>query len=242
MKIRDNHLLNQLDELIDIMRKLPEKKYDRNKRQYSIEKEEAVSKEYLKNMQERCLKSFPHNGPPDHHLGSDLILGAERVHFDAIKRLVDGLGTHMSANRNALISFYPPGGFIAWHHNADVPGRNILFTWSETGEGSFNYYNDVTGTDVNIPDVPGWSAKSLYYFGHKNAKKTGYSWHSAETTCNRFTIAFVLTRSHWDISSQDSSHFSDDLPHDFLPKHTLEMFEDEFDIEEDKIYDKGMFL
>jgi len=245
MKITNPVILGLLDQLINTMLAMPDKKYDYSKVQYSIEKEEAVSESYYTKQHERTEATFPNTGPPEHHRGSDLLLGMERKYFNDVKDINVQIGCELGANRNALVSFYPEGGYIAWHHNADVPGRNVLFTWSENGQGSFKYRNDVTGTNVSVPDTVGWSAKSLYYYGHGNAKQTGYSYHAAETSCKRFTIAYVVSRpgdpKHTSVITKRKSD-GIDLPIDILPYQVAEMFETDFEIEPDKIYDEYMYL
>ena len=36
---------------------------------------------------------------------------------------------------NALTVLYPPDGFISWHNNCNAAAYNLVFTWSETGDG-----------------------------------------------------------------------------------------------------------
>ena len=95
--------------------------------------------------------------------------------------------------RSTLITCYPPGGYIGWHHNGNVPGRNILFSWSETGDGIFRLYNDKLKNFEEYPDSPGWNVKSMRFYSHIESEETGYSWHSMSTNCLRFSIGFLLT-------------------------------------------------
>ena len=59
--------------------------------------------------------------------------------------------------------YYPPGGHMSWHDNRMAWGYNIMFTWSEKGDGSFMYWDNKTEEIVEVPDVPGWSTKVGYY-------------------------------------------------------------------------------
>jgi len=61
--------------------------------------------------------------------------------------------------------YYPPGGYMSWHDNFNAPGYNILFTWSEKGDGFFRWYDLKTGKIETMLDRPGWSAKIGYYGG-----------------------------------------------------------------------------
>lgn len=84
-----------------------------------------------------------------------------------------------------LMSLYPPGGYIGWHSNYDVPGYNVILTWSETGDGFFRYVDPKTREIITMQDTPGWSCK-MGYFGSGNEEL----WHCAYTNCRRATIAF----------------------------------------------------
>lgn len=70
----------------------------------------------------------------DHYFGKYKFSQKERDHLNA---LLFDMTMELSAHRNALACFYPPGGGITWHNNWNAPGYNILFTYSHTGEGYF---------------------------------------------------------------------------------------------------------
>ena len=194
MKIINPHLNDSLDELIEIVLRVSDPvEFDRTKPHMSIDLEEACSDAYFEKQIELNKTRFPLRGVPDHHLGSDLLLNVRHSQsYPEVKPLMQSISQEIMAKKTALISYYPKDGYIAWHHNADVPGRNLLFTWSETGDGFFKFRNPVTGADETIKDVKGWSAKSIYYYGHQNAETTGYSWHCAGAKCRRFTMAYVI--------------------------------------------------
>lgn len=96
----------------------------------------------------------------------------------------------LSCKNNALNAVYPPGGFIDWHNNANAFGYNIIITWSETGEGWFDYWDIDKKERVRIQDKPGWQAK-MTYFGPYDKPDT-LCYHAAYTDCWRITIAFVF--------------------------------------------------
>lgn len=96
----------------------------------------------------------------------------------------------MGCRNNALSAIYPPGGFIAWHNNANACAWNFIFTYSETGEGSFDYLDLRTGERVVMQDQPGWQLKAGY-FGHYGEPDQVF-YHTALTDCWRQTISFCF--------------------------------------------------
>ena len=90
---------------------------------------------------------------------------------------------------SALTMAYPPGGYIEWHNNANAPSYNLVFTWSETGNGWFRYYDRDRKENVTIPDKAGWSVKAGY-FGSYDDDKLVY--HCAATECWRMTWSWML--------------------------------------------------
>ena len=48
-----------------------------------------------------------------------------------------------------------PSKDISWHNNANASAYNFIFTWSEHGDGYFDYVDTSTGEVVRIPDVKG---------------------------------------------------------------------------------------
>ena len=104
----------------------------------------------------------------------------------------------LGMRRNALIVAYPEGGFIGWHNNTNAPGYNLIFSFSETGDGFWQNINGETGEIEVIRDNPGWNCKSSY-FGHWGdvtgdpASKRNVVWHSAQTeTCWRMTCSYLF--------------------------------------------------
>lgn len=99
----------------------------------------------------------------------------------------------MGCRNNALTAVYPPGGFIGWHNNANASAWNFIFSWSENGEGSFDYWDIEKGEIVKMQDEPGWQLKAGY-FGHYGEEDKVF-YHSAGTDCWRHTISFCFDRS-----------------------------------------------
>ena len=109
---------------------------------------------------------------------------------DATKNLNSKLIEYLSCRNNALNACYPPGGFISWHNNANAKGYNIIITYSETGDGWFDYWDLDKKERVRIQDVPGWQAKMTYFGPYDAPDKLCY--HAAYTDCYRITCAFVF--------------------------------------------------
>jgi hypothetical protein len=109
---------------------------------------------------------------------------------EASNTLNSKLITFLSARNNALNACYPPGGYIGWHNNANAPGFNIIITYSETGDGWFDYYDQDKKERVRVQDVQGWQAKMTYFGPYSEPDKLVY--HAAYSDCYRITVAFVF--------------------------------------------------
>lgn len=151
----------------------------------------AVSNEYLAEM-----KSRPDNvGFPEEAYGYDFKAFRHSSEWNQMMQDLDkSLMSFTGSNQNALKMYYPEGGYIGWHNNANAPGYNVLFTYSETGEGDFRYINPVTGELVVMPDIKGWSLKVGYY----DTVKGNPLWHAAWTNCNRLNWGYVIHPVLWD--------------------------------------------
>ena len=101
----------------------------------------------------------------------------------------------LSTRHNALCSVYPPGGFISWHNNANASSYNLIFTWSENGDGYWKHVDPYTGKDVIVPDVPGWQCKA-FYFGAYEDRPEDLVYHMASTDCWRMTVSYIFDRHH----------------------------------------------
>lgn len=106
-------------------------------------------------------------------------------------KLNEELASSICVKNNALTQLYPPGGFISWHNNANAPGYNFIFSWSETGDGSFSYVDGETGEEVVMQDKQGWNCKAGY-FGFYGESWDKLCYHSAKTNCYRLTVSFIL--------------------------------------------------
>lgn len=143
-------------------------------------------------------KGREHFGYPESSMGFEL--RAEHFRYADIdkqvelagkgEQLVDDVCIYLGAHRKALSMVYPPKGYIGWHNNANAPGFNIIFTWSESGDGQWEHIDPKTKEHVVIPDVKGWQCKYGYYGTYEEPDRLLY--HAAKTNCLRTTIAFVF--------------------------------------------------
>jgi len=122
---------------------------------------------------------------------------AELAHMN--QELMNWLGV----KNNALTAWYPPGGFISWHNNANAAAYNLIFTWSETGEGQFEYVDPISKEVVVMEDKPGWQCKAAY-FGHYGEPERLF-YHAAKSDCWRCTVSFTFD------TSQLSAELREDL-------------------------------
>ena len=144
-------------------------------------------------------KGSDHDGYPEMLLGAGL--EPDKFIYDdkdvqlrmtgEMESLIAELCSWSGARHRALTAIYPPGGFISWHNNANASGFNVLFTWSQEGDGQWEHIDPVTGEHVIIPDVKGWQCKFGYYGHYGEPDKVLY--HAARTNCLRATVAFVFT-------------------------------------------------
>ena len=155
-----------------------------------INGEKYLSEEYLFNH----MGNTEHKGFPVEHYSSPVeqICEYDPNLKEAYKYAREGFITDLGANANAVFLYYPPGGFVGWHTNQNNSGYQFIFSWSEKGDGYFQYYDKQKKEIVKLPDQAGWNAR-YYHFGQA---EEDHCWHSAYTNVPRMTIC-VLFR-WWD--------------------------------------------
>lgn len=109
-----------------------------------------------------------------------------------LTEVIEKLAVEFTLKKNALFCVYPKNGYISWHNNANAPAYNFIFTWSETGDGWFKWYDMEKKEIITIPDKKGWQCKAGY-FGPYNGPRNALCYHAARTNCLRMTIAFTLS-------------------------------------------------
>ena len=148
-----------------------------------------TSREYLLDCLSRGQEGLV--GPPDRYFAqpiSKMVREDKEMWGDFMQKVKYDFAAELGAHTSALLSYYPPGGFVGWHTNFDANAYQVLFTWSETGEGFFEYYDKQNDEIIKIDDVPGWQCRH-YYFGAGHETDL-HCWHAAYTECQRITLAY----------------------------------------------------
>lgn len=172
-------------------------------------REQFVSEKYR---DEIIAMDHAHEGYPDschayalkadrlHHINQQSDQAAEFV--ERYSKYNQELCTLLSTRNNALTQMYPPNGYISWHNNANACAYNLIFTWSETGDGCFKYVDGHTGNEVVMQDVQGWQCKAGY-FGSYHEPWYNRVYHAAETDCWRLTVSYMFDRGDMAMNLQD---------------------------------------
>lgn len=144
--------------------------------------EKSMSEEYLK----KHMSDPEHEGFPLEYYSHPL---KEYADFDEISKFAAGdFIANLGANSDAVFTYYPKGGGIGWHTNQNNSGYQFIFSWSEKGDGYFQYYDKKKEEIVRIPDVAGWQTR-CYHFG---MEEEDHCWHSAYTNVPRITICALF--------------------------------------------------
>lgn len=153
-----------------------------------------------------------HKGFPEVFYGYNLQFGTERVPIQKeglvesennfyftkkYREINEELSLILGSHSNALCAVYPPGGYISWHNNANATAYNVIFTWSENGDGYWKHVDPNTKEDVVVKDVPGWQCKS-FYFGSYDEDDSNLVYHMASTDCWRMTVSYIFDRHNRD--------------------------------------------
>lgn len=142
------------------------------------------------NLKLQMEKGDAHSGFPEQHFSLPIANMADMdSRFETIANdMRESFRAEIAAASCALSNYYPPGGFVGWHTNWNATARQILFTWSKTGDGCFKYLDKTTNEIVTIQDEPGWKAR-YYYFGPQSHPDY-HCWHAAYAGCDRITLAY----------------------------------------------------
>lgn len=213
LPIRNQKVLDTLNESLD-MRNEETKNLIRIKNEHTFKEERSkwLSRQYLA---ELIAKGKSHEGFPEMVGGYSYSIETSAVKrgsdpkkvsqlWNKVSDITNVLQTELCLKKNALFCYYPPGGYISWHNNANASAYNFIFTWSETGDGYFLYRDGKTGEICKIQDKPGWQCKSGYFGGYFEPKEN-LCYHACSTDCDRITIAFVLTREEIGLGLQNMS-------------------------------------
>ena len=192
VRIKNKELLSTLDGFVSKLRS--DSDYNNPKYRF-FDPSDAISKgkfytsdKYL----ETVMARSDHSGFPTEHYSQPISQMSQKDQKwkDLEYRVKKEFPAEIGAHSSALFNYYPPGGFVGWHTNWNANAYQILFTWSETGDGYFKYWDLEKKEVVTIPDVPGWQCR-WYYFGLKNEPEH-HCWHAAYTGCDRVTLAYKV--------------------------------------------------
>lgn len=117
--------------------------------------------------------------------------------LDKYSNINEKLMHELSVRNNAVASLYPPDGYISWHNNANATGFNLIFTWSETGDGWFDYIEDNgKGERVRCQDKKGEWVCRYGMFGSYHQDEYPIVYHAASSNGGwRITLAYIFSAS-----------------------------------------------
>ena len=184
VKLANKELIGIVETFINKLLLIERSKFPFHKA--DIEADYACGEQYLLSMQSKKVDGFP-----EKTFGIDLMKWIPPTMSQTLTTLDHDLLAWSGCRNNAVKMFYPKGGYMGWHHNANAPGYNILLSWSKEGKGYFRYQDPVTKEIVTMPDTPGWTCKVGYY-GPWHEKDKIY-WHCANAKEEeRFTLGYII--------------------------------------------------
>lgn len=206
IEIKNSDIINDLNLFLEIKDNYLDVLSCQDRHLTKEQKEYLLSEEY---MQKIIALKNKHNGFPERVVSYSLLKNNIEFNKDAkinsVKKIKELSALYNNFNeefkakycikRTALSAIYPPGGMISWHNNANASAYNLLFTWSENGDGWFKYRDGKTKEVVTVHDVPGWQFK-YGYFGGYDDPESDIIYHAASTNCWRITVAFTFDRSN----------------------------------------------
>lgn len=146
-----------------------------------------TSLEYLETLYKQPHDGYPESAysyclKPEHHKSLDSCYKKEYNILDWKIR------SELGIQHCALSQMYPEGGYIGWHSNEETPAHNLIFTWSETGDGYFEWVDPITKEHIRMQDTQGWQCKAGYFGEDKHDR----IFHHASTNCKRVTLSYTL--------------------------------------------------
>lgn len=218
--IRNKAFLNTLDSFVEGMF---ERGSPNNPDHYSLAEPDDIDKgeyycsqEYLND----CLARPELIGPPDRYFAQPIshMVRKDPERWEQYMQMVKyDFAAEIGAHTSALLSYYPPGGYVGWHTNYDASAYQILFTWSKSGNGYFRYWDKQKDEIVTIQDKPGWQCRH-FYFGPDD-EPHNHCWHSAYTSDERITLAYKFCG------------FGENDPRDAQARHLRDMLIEEIESE-----------
>lgn len=201
VELKNPRVLN----LLEKFRYLYREKYDITKTcrlssgNTNLTAEDWISEEYLKQVMDLGTRheglpssSLSYCIKPEHYHGND------PQYKQDFRDVNDSLKEELGLRHSALSQLYPPKGFIDWHNNANASSFNVIFTWSETGDGWFKWYDTENKKIITMKDKKGWSCKAGYFSSYGEDIPVKY--HCAYTDCWRMTHSYTLgfDKNYWE--------------------------------------------
>lgn len=150
--------------------------------------EEVLRNEYLPTWQDHSGYPSEHRSTGIHEL-MNLYPEEYRAYHDYVRF---ELSQELGCASNALFSYYPPHGIVGWHTNWNAYSYQVLFTWSENGDGYFTYYDKENDKVIKVQDKPGWNAKTYYFAPIEEDKH--HCWHACYAgNSGRLTLCYKFT-------------------------------------------------
>ena len=151
---------------------------------------EATSIEYL----QTALTTPEKYGFPLHSWGLELVHDKANIEDPKLLKMSsktnDKLMNFFGARNNALQMFYPSGGYIGWHNNANAAGYNIVLSCNPEADGEFEHWDHVNNKLNVYKDQSGWNCKVGYFGPFKEPENV--FWHCARTRSPRLTFSYVI--------------------------------------------------
>jgi hypothetical protein len=203
VNIQNKEILEILNEFLDLWWD----KRDTDLKKFHLHAKDSNRKDYISDEYKNNIinKGIEHDGYPEKIRSYSLKLSTGNndtvlVQCDPVIsknyiKINEKLQNVLSTRHNALCSVYPPDGFISWHNNANAPSYNLIFTWSENGNGYWKHVDPYTGEDVTIQDEPGWQCKAFYFGAYEDGPEN-LVYHMASTDCWRMTVSYIFDRTH----------------------------------------------
>lgn len=198
--IKNKSVLKILDEFKDVWWD----KRNTDLKKYYLSAKDEVREEYISTEYRNKIMYMgsAHEGYPEkirgYNLKNDNVSDLRYYDISISEKTVglnEKLQQELGTRYNALAVVYPPGGFIGWHNNANASAYNLIFTWSENGDGYWKHLDPYTGEEVTVKDGPGWQCKAFYFGGYVDSPED-LVYHMASTDCWRMTISYVFDRHH----------------------------------------------
>tara|TARA_R100000951_G_scaffold24316_1_gene20516 strand:- start:64 stop:729 length:666 start_codon:yes stop_codon:yes gene_type:complete len=195
LTLRNKDILKKLDYVKTTVLNSNIKELSKTKRMFSPSDAKENGEKYLtEEWLKKHMNSVTHKGFPVEHYSTpiDNVQYSDPLIKEVNQYAREDFVSELGGNSSAVFLYYPPGGFVGWHTNQNNSGYQFIFSWSEKGDGYFQYYDKKTKEIVKLQDEAGWNGR-YYHFGDDDPD---HCWHSAYTNVPRMTIC-VLFR-WWD--------------------------------------------